>query len=499
MATTDEVRLSYLKWRAQEDIDEAKDVHTRRLYYDGDHPTFLTDRQKEFINLNQADRKYSDNYCKDVVDILAERLSVSSFTVEGEDQQPASVAWQWWQDNKADSMQDELYIAALRDQEAYIIVSYDNENQRPRWTINQKAASDNDVTVYGMRLHRHPDTDDPVFASKRWQSWDPLNPGSKVREMRALYFPDRVELYTTPDRLASRFWQDAGWMPFIERDPETGERGAWPIWWTDDGTEFGEPLGLPVIPFTNPGGSEITTSIISLQDALNKSELDLIAAADMAGFPIAWASGVDPSASIKFAPGRLLRIPSSDASLGRIEGANMTPLLDTCSYFQHGIGSRARIPLYLLQKWGATPPSGESLKTQEGGVISKSIRKQKDFGESWKQVIDLSTRLDAAFGAGIIPEDIHFDVHWELPYSRSVAEMREEAEAKEAAGVPQEQILVEVWGYTPVEAAKFVAEGQARSDQVIGQTMLNIFGAGNDNTEPAPENNGTIPTIAESS
>ena len=482
---TDDVRLSYLKWLAQEDMSEAQEIYKRRRYYDGNHPTYLTDRQKEFVNLIQKDKTFADNYCKGVVDLLAERLSVNSFTVDADDQAPADLAWGWWLDNRFDSKQDELYIAALRDGEAFLIVTYDNAAQRPVWSINEKAASGDSVYSYGVKLHRHPDTDEPVFASKRWQSWNPMAPGQSVRQMRALYFANRVEIYTTPSKIADKFWQDAGWMPHIEYD-EAGQPLPWPIWWTSDGTEAGNPLGLPVIPFTNPGSSEISSTIISLQDALNKSEIDLIASADMAGFPIAYATGVDPSTSVTFAPGRLLRLPAG-GDLGRLEAANLDSILQVCSFFQQSIGSKARIPLYLLQKWGSEPPSGESLKSQESGIISKAIRKQRDFGQSWREVLNLSARLETAFGSATLDPDLSFDVHWEPPYSRSVSEQKEEAEAKKAAGVGQEQILIEVWGYTPQEAQRFIAEGQAKRNEVIGQTVLGLLepteqGRQNDNT-----------------
>ena len=332
MLVSQELRLNYLRWMAQADITEAQEVNKRRRYYDGDHTVFLTDRQKEFINLDQRGEGYSDNYCKQIVDILAERLSISSVTADGEDQTIANLVWSWWLDNRFYSLENELYIAALRDSEAYIIVSYDQDLGRPTWAINLKNSGENGVVTSGIKLHRHPDNNEPVFASKRWESWNPFDPGSGTRQMRALYFDDRVEIYTTPSRYVDRLWREAGWMPFIEIDQETGQDKPWPIWWTSDGTETGEPLGLPVIPFSNPEGSEISTSIISMQDALNKTELDLIATADAHGFPILWSAGANPKSSIKIAPGRLIRMPK-DTTLNRIPSENPTALLETASFF----------------------------------------------------------------------------------------------------------------------------------------------------------------------
>ena len=77
--------------------------------------------------------------------------------------------------------------------------------------------------------------------------------------------------------------------------------------WTRTGTADGEPLGLPVIHFKNKdqgynyGQSELK-NIIPLQDALNKTIIDLIAAADTTAFRIYWMVGDDPS-GVQVAPG----------------------------------------------------------------------------------------------------------------------------------------------------------------------------------------------------
>ena len=66
------------------------------------------------------------------------------------------------------------------------------------------------------------------------------------------------------------------WEPHMDAGDAT-----WPLPWIDG---KGAPLGIPVVEFANPGGSEID-QIIGLQNALNKTWLDLIAAADASGFP----------------------------------------------------------------------------------------------------------------------------------------------------------------------------------------------------------------------
>ena len=73
-----QARIQYLKWIDQEDASEAEFVRTCRDYAKGEQPTYLTDRQKEFIGLKakDADYLYAHNMCQLVIDAVTERLSV---------------------------------------------------------------------------------------------------------------------------------------------------------------------------------------------------------------------------------------------------------------------------------------------------------------------------------------------------------------------------------------------------------------------------------------
>ena len=167
--------------------------------------------------------------------------------------------------------------------------------------------------------------------------------------------------------------------------------------------------------------------------------------------------------------------------MGRLSGEPLDNMLNVCAYFQHAIGARARIPLYLIQKWGAQPPTGESLKKQESALVAKITRKQYDFGDSWRRVFELSLKLEQTFGEADIPADLPtLRPVWAKPYSATAQELKTEAEAKRDAGVPEEQILQEVWGYSAEQAAQFVTSQQARKQAVMGQALQALVGNGKD-------------------
>jgi hypothetical protein len=133
----------------------------------------------------------------------------------------------------------------------------------------------------GVRVYTDPSCGALRFAAKRWQVSDPFNRANNGRTRLTLYFQDRIEKYISI-KGANKGIGGTIWEQWRDSAAE-----PWPIPWAD----AQGPLGLAVIPFNNPGGSEIE-QLIHLQDALNKTDVDMIATTDTAGFRILYASGV---------------------------------------------------------------------------------------------------------------------------------------------------------------------------------------------------------------
>lgn len=474
-----EARLAYLRWLANEDSAEQERVRTLRDYVNGVHPVYLTDRQKDFLGLKakDADHLFSHNLCALVVASVVERLSVTGFA-PAEAGQPdqesplASAAMQWWETNRMDAGADELHEAACRDGEAYIIVSWHAASNMPQWSINQKFDG-----TQGVKVHADPDTGTPLFASKRWQTSDFGQSGQSGRTRLTLYFPDRVEKYISasdPEAALS----DLGWARWTDNEGE-----PWPIPWTD---VAGSPLGLPVIPFTNPGGSEIA-DLIPLQDMLNKSDLDLVAGADAAGFRVFWASGlkaqIDPSTgeekTVTVGPGRLLRMGDPQARMGAIDPVDLTRLIEGSQYWIEAAAGVTRTPQYLFQAQGADQPSGESLKMQEVGLLAKTERKQRVFGNAWENVVYLSRKLWNLYRMAEAIEEERLATQWKPAETRNEKEQLEAAQIKAGLGVPEEQIWAEL-GYdqTQIERFREMQAAQQAQQESVGSFLLRNFDRG---------------------
>lgn len=488
--TPDQVE-QYIHMQAIHDrqISAALRTVALREYYNGDHLTLLTQRQKEFLGALVADDTFpfSHNLCRSVIDTLAERLSVIGFDAGEEIEDATDPIWHWWMTNRLDILESDVHTAALRDGATYIMVGFDNEERRPRLTWHQL-----DDGTTGI-VARH-DPDNPLrleMATRYW--WQTVLSGQGTREVerKTVYLPAEIRKY-------KRGSAGLGWEP-VQDDGDP----SWPLPWV--GSD-GKPLGVAVVEFANPGGSEIG-QIIGLQNALNKSWLDLIAAADASGFPILaleYPNGapmggdddndIDGANELNFAPGRAMEI--SGGTVKRIESANLTPMLDTIWAFVAAIAGVTRTPQYYLRpQGGGDVPSGESLKQLESGLVSRATKRQNVFGQAWADAMSLALRVNAAFGESVIvAPEAEITTKWQDAETRNEMTMAQVAEAHKRLNVPDEQVWM-LLGYTPQEIDGFRAvlrSNQAANVAAIAAQMAAQRGTQNGGTNNPVQQNGGI-------
>lgn len=486
-----QARIAYLSWLSSSDVEEQAWVRTLREYAAGEHPLYITDRMQEFVGLKARDSEhpYAHNLCQLVIDAVTERLEVTGFEAAGDppENPPANslsvLAQGWWEANRMDAEQDVIYEAACRDGDTFLIVDWDVRENKPVWYQND--AYDG---TQGVALHYDPSTGDALFAAKKWQIYDPYNKAMNGRTRMTLYFPDRVEKYI------SSIGNNTGiggsqWEPFYDVQGE-----AWPIPWLDSA---GQPLGIAAIAFENPGGSEIS-QLVPIQDMLNKADIDLIAATDVAGFRILWASGVPPQTdattgdekSITLSPGKMIRLTDPSAKLSSIEPIDPGLLIQSSKYWIESAAGITRTPQYLFQAIGADQPSGESLKQQEIGLVHKCQRRQKVWGNAWEDVIYLSAKLYDMYNAPAhIPAELQ--TQWEdaaMTESDDVIELRaaQTLQAYVAAGLPLEAGLQRVgWSEEDIEEAMASKQAESERQQVtLGAALARAQRQFDQNTPP---------------
>lgn len=518
ISVSDEVRLSYLRALFMDDKADYQWVNTLREYFDGKQPVHLTARQLEFIGLKSKDPlyPYAHNLCRLVVSAVIERLDVTGFIdkaefdpasppepkptepdydTEGNPLEPeqelpsifSQILMEWWERNRMDAEEDNLYESACRDGEAYIIVDWNAEELVPRWTLNFKFDG-----TQGIKIHRDPDTNVVVYASKTWVTQDAERYGKLGLVRRTLYFTDRVEKYIQSTGPKSDF-------PFINMDMWTDAPGEpWPIPWED---EEKKPLGCAVIPFENPGSSELA-DIIPPQDMLNKSDLDAMASEDFSGFRILWVSGVskeiDPTTGAeKLLPivlGTILRMDNPAAKMGSVEPVDPSLIIGASKYWIETIAGLSRTPQYLFQALGAEQPSGESLRMQEVGLVAKVERKQKVFGNSWEDIAYMSLKLWNKWRPADKIDRVRLQTQWKDPRSQNQKELMETSKGKKELQVPLEQIWSEL-GYTPDQIADFMVKLKMAQEQErlnMAQLALESLRESDQGEEDTSSGNGDV-------
>lgn len=436
----------------------AEKVRVLRAYYYGDHEVPLTARQKAYlgVTLTSGEFSFAHNLMRTIVDTLRERLEVSGFVVDGKSAddldengkgEPAAILsgkmWEWWLSNKMPAQQIRIYRRALRDGKGYVIVSFDNDTQRPRFSPHRVDDGDKGITY-----HRNPaDMEQVLFACKYFSTFNILEPGQTGKQRRTVYLPHEVRKYIEAAA--------GDWQPYQDEDDAT-----WPISWVDS---KGLPLGVAVHEFQNPGGSEIE-QLVGLQNALNKAWLDLLAGADTAGFPIPVVEYDEPMGSsgaadndeeLPFEAGHILEVFGGRAH--RLDPANLSPMIETIWTVVTALSGVSRTPQYYLRPIGGSDvPSGEALKQLESGLVKRAEERHLMFGDTWAEIMGQAYSLAKKYGPNNLPDikNPTIEVMWADPNTRNESALADAAIKHKQLDVPNAKVW-EMLGYSPSAITEF--------------------------------------------
>jgi hypothetical protein len=464
--------------------DAAQDYERLRDYWDGQHPTRLTDRLKQFLRLNKIDgnEAFRDNFCGVVVEAMTDRMAVQAFTVPGEasdaDGNPgpaAQFAQDVWALNRCDAMQKDVYGDAAALGDAFAIVEWDPERQAPRISFNppELVHIEYDGGDYQRALR----------ATKRWMVTAMDASGNERGTVRLnVYYPDRIEKYAADTTAGG----GGNWEQFS--DPDDGE---WPLPWTFNN----EPIGIPVVHFRNNprghnyGRSELS-DVVSLQDAVNKALVDGVKIMDAQGWAQRWASGIEdpPSEDLQAQPGALFTSSNDEAKFGQFEAANPEGVIAWMEMLIAHIASTSRTPQHLFRVMGGQP-SGEALKTAEAPLVAKIRDRQIVYGNAWEDAMRLAVRLQNANAEQQIElPDTGYSVVWEPAESRpDPLEQIETVNAKE--GISRHQRLRE-YGYDDEEIERMDAERE-QEEADLAEGMAQAFDRGGGGVPVATGANGS--------
>lgn len=477
-------------------LNECADLGDKRIngyatyenYYDGEQRTQVLDRAR--LYLEASGFRFCENFCETVVDVHADRLNVEKFEVVGNETATNWLNDQWWARNRMDETQGVVHTETLKLGDGCVIEDFDDELGLPRVRWN---------TPVRVKFCYEDDGDQISHVVKVWHTSEvsPVNPtGRAVRRMN-LYFPDRIEKWFSVDDAATADW--APWVDDqdIELTPDTQQvvfsqvdpalpSFQWPIWWTEDGTETGEPLGVPAVHFRHKPkgrryGRSLLKGVVPQQDQLNKQILDLFYVMDAQGWKQRWAAGVDDATNLAVAIGEYLTSSNVETKFGEFGAEDPVPLQTVIEGTLTRISARTRTPLHDLIN--GDPPSGEALKTAESGIVKASEDRQTTLGNGWEDAARIGWRIGSVFGdAPAFDPEAVIICQWASPETRNEQVEATVDESELRMGIVSKQTIAEKRGYDWDQEQQRILDERKALGNPLDPFAANTFG----DTPPPP-------------
>lgn len=482
--------LAYLMHQAAEELErQSRIVKSRELeagYFDTDLADELQD--KALLGGQAADIE-GINLVSVALNTLLRRVSLQSVKTADE----AQTVWlqQVARANKILQTQRSLHRAAIRDVEAFLIVEYDQyaprpwaagERGLPRFYVHERFTSA--AASYGGTVgsnegciphYRNNDPDQGVeMVAKRWVQSTYENEEIVTRQRMTLFIAEQFE---TKARIEKFIMDDNGeWAQHKDQYRDAAGNiidEEWPIWWTADQTENGESLPLPVFVFQNGEGQPAFKRAWGLQSGLDQVYAALMAATTMTGHQLLVALGFYPTTDGKAPNDDGTNLMSSrpreiigttvkrgEADMFAIPPADLRPIIDTLETMSKYFALVVGLPLKNFT-FTRQVSSGEALRHGEVELVATANELTDLFEPEWIGAFELARKLDNLYGGGSWDETAEITLQWAPKETVSQEVKADEVAAKLAAGVPQEQVQADVFGYSEEEIAQNAAANGA--------------------------------------
>lgn len=398
-------------------------------------------------------RSFAYNRMPMVVDAIADRMQITGFGSTPDD---LATAWtaQWDANNmdvRAGQVEREQFIAG----NAYVILELDPDSPTDVLIWPQ--------TAQNVRVHYADDRPGHIdMAVKRWRDADHY-------DRLTIYYEDRIEKYRSrsPRALdpASAAAIDAATYPVTwERYAPDGE--PWPLM-------LPVPDTVPVFHFANNAGADgrgvsELADVLTIQDALNKSVMDLLVAMEFAAFPQRYVVNLD-MADDKTAESvdrvmagidRVLELYGESVSVGEFTAANIAQYTQVIELFDTMISRVSKVPVHYLQMTGDFG-SGEARRLAEIPFVAKVDDRIRAATPVWADVARYGLRL---LGRDVPPGAIK--VNWAPTSALSEEEAVRLGEGKLRIGWSEKAVMREM-GRDEEEIDKIQEELDEESERRI--------------------------------
>lgn len=379
-------------------------------YYDGRHPLLYSARKLRDL-FEDLEVHFNENWIAVVINTILDRIAVERFQV-GDDRAASDELFQLWRDTGLSLDAYDAHLCALVTGESFIVCGEDEDGPHAYY---------NDSRLCHM-FYRDDRPNVPRFAAKWWEETEIGT--TRVTTYLTLYYPDRLEYYSTPRRAADissgrafELREDVGPNPAINAD------GMIPVFHIRR-----ERRGII---------SEIA-DIIPLQAALNKLLADMMVAAEFGAFKQRYfISQFGGNLKLKNAPNEIWNLPGSDGegqatSVGEFGATELNNYLGAIERSANVIATVAGIPKALLMESGGQFPSGASLRALEAPLVKKAHRLANRWEPVWVDILRWLGRV--SLGRDIPESDL--DVVWADPSSVDTETVATTSKTLVEAGVP---------------------------------------------------------------
>jgi hypothetical protein len=506
------VTLSWLAKHKEDNENFYEDIIRFREYDEGTQPEFLTEFEKALIGGTKTAQL---NICPTINETEVDRLEVQSIVIKADENPGLSETLtkenqQWWKKSRMDAGQRTVHYNAARDGDSYLIVEYNTDLKQPIYSPQIAFDGESGTEV----VYLDGDVIEPIYAFKVWtSSWSDEN-NARVQRLN-YYLKDRVL------KLVSKFSGEGStpsynWQPYTKgTDGELEvitinlfgkEITAGVEWWTDDFTENGIPLGIPVFHFRHNsngnayGRSNLADIVPTLQDSINISSQSYTIAArlDGTGKHYVLGSSSDSAITIKMVAGAIIAMPEQVTSAGSFPPANLEQLGAVLDRYLRYAGMLTRTPISMLNPSGQVAAEG-TLQQQEIGVLAKVKANQVVYGNSYEDAARMAIKLAKVVtdvsGKPLHPDiaalpleaikDMSFDTIWQNAKTRNEREEVDIASVKvEKLGVPLAQVQREQ-GYDESDVEDFAKAKQTEDNVMVAKVIAAL------NVEPATDDTDT--------
>lgn len=412
-----------------------------RRYYAGDHP--IEYGKAEFrASIKQLFAGFRYNLCPVPVDVLSDRLQLTSMQ-EGEKAAPQ------WDETvrkvRLDAFQGRVHREALLCGVCHVL-AWEVKGKGVKWFLQAAHLFELAFT--------DSDSDTPVAGVKCW-----IEEQSK-RLRVSIYYADRVERFWFRDPQTSLVQIEnlQGLMPFADKEPQMQRHG------------FGV---VPAVRFANKDGQSELTDLIPLQNALNKSMLDMLLTSEAYGIPQRYILGLpierDQITGLEKNPlpkgGGVWVLEGEDIKIGQLAAADIAAISQAIGDNEERFARVAGLPIHFI-RMGGDVPSGEALRVAESRISAKARGRTVEFGNSWEDLSRISWKTPEADYVAL----------WAPVETVSETEKLDAAQKKKSIGIPETQVWKEM-GYTDAQIKEFEKSNEDKRAKEM-ERSLRTFAAG---------------------